>query len=153
MLAWPGPHHSFHLSVGLMWLMCVFSFQHSQMSFFHNFSHIRNLRLQSHHSVYFHLVLLIPPPHLCLIFFTSSKPGLIFCPPPESVCGHTVLSHRGSWRSLPSSTATSPRRIWETSGRLVVGRMALSTRWSTNPQGRSWLSRWPADRHTSDRNH
>ncbi len=83
--------------------------------------------------------------------YTLPRPILshpILCPP-ESVCGHTVSSRRGSWRSLRSSIVTLQQRIWETSGRLVAGRMAPSTRWSTSPRARSWLSRWPADRHTS----
>lgn len=77
------------------------------------------------------------------------QPRLLSPLPPESACGRTVSSRRGSWRSLRSSTVTSPRRIWGTSGRSVAGRTAPSTRWSTNPRARSWLSRWPADRHAS----
>lgn len=58
---------------------------------------------------------------------------------PENACVHTASSRLESWRSLQSITVTSQQRTWKTSGRLVVGLMAPSTRWFTNPQARSWL--------------
>lgn len=72
-----------------------------------------------------------------------------FSPPSESVWGHTASSHRGSWRSRRSSTATSLQKTWETWARSAVGRMAPSTTWCTSPLARLWLWRWAGDRHNT----